>query len=338
MSIRSTYLIRRLGFLVWVVIGVSLLTFMISRVVPADPARLLLGREATQQQLVSLRHDLGLDRPLPVQYLSYMGALLRGDLGLSLTSRRPVLQDLREYFPATLELSLTALLLCVVLGIPLGIWAAIRHGHWPDRLSQYLATAGVALPIFWFGLVLQVIFYGQLHWFPAGQRLGVNVDPPTSISGLLILDALLRGNGPALLSSLQHLVLPAFTLAASSLATVVRVTRASLMDSFSEDYIRTALAKGLTRLQVVHRHALRNALLPTVTILGLQTGNLLAGAFLVEVVFNWPGIGLYSVRAVQALDYAAIMGVTIVTALIYSVVNVLVDVLYTVIDPRVRYG
>ncbi len=334
----AKFLARRLVFLVFVVVGVSLLTFIISHVVPADPARLLLGRTATAEQIAALRANLGFDKPLPVQYLLYMTHLVQGDFGQSISSHRAVISDFTDYFPATVELTLYALVICVVVGLPLGVVSALARDRWPDHLTRIFSIAGVALPLFWLGLVLQVILYGRLHLLPAEQRLDLFVAPPRHLTGMYTVDSLLTGNWAALGNSLRHVVLPALTLAFASLATMTRVTRASMLEALGQDYVRTARAKGLRGRRVVYRHALRNALIPTTTLMGLQVGNLLGGAFLVEIVFSWPGIGFYSVQAIRAFDYAAIMGVTIIIAVAYTLVNLVVDVLYAVLDPRITYA
>ena len=333
-----SFVARRLSLLVFVIVGVSLLTFVISHVVPADPARLLLGRTATAAQIADLRANLGFDKPLPVQYLIYMQHLLRGDIGQSISSHRPVLDDVSDYFPATVELTLYALALCLAVGLPLGVVSALARDRWPDHLVRIFSIAGVALPLFWLGLVLQVVLYGRLHLLPAEQRLDLFMNPPRHLTGMYTVDSLLTGNWAALGNSLRHIVLPALTLAFAALATMTRVTRASILEALDQDYIRTARAKGLRRRRVVYRHALRNALIPTTTLMGLQVGNLLGGAFLVEIVFSWPGIGFYSVQAIRAFDYAAIMGVTIIIAVAYTLVNLVVDLLYAVLDPRITYG
>ena len=333
-----TFLVRRLVFLVFVVIGVSLLTFIISHLVPADPVHMLLGKTATPQQIAQLRHGLGLDQPVPVQYLLYMDHLLHGDFGQSISSHRSVIDDFGDYFPATVELTLYALVICILIGLPLGVLSAVYKGRWLDQLTRIFSIAGVALPLFWVGLVLQVIIYGNLHLLPAAERLDPTVAPPTHITGLYTLDSLLTGNWVALGNSLQHIILPAVTLAFASLATMTRVTRASMLEVLGQDYVRTARAKGLRQRLVIYRHALRNALIPTTTLMGLQVGNLLGGAFLVEIVFSWPGIGFYSVQAIRAFDYSAIMGVTIIIAVVYTLVNLIVDLLYAALDPRISYA
>jgi len=331
----SAFLARRLGFLIFVILGVSVITFVVSHVVPADPIALVAGKNPTPQQIEQIRHRYGLDQPLPVQYLTYMDNLLHGDLGNSITSRRPILQDFLDYFPATIELTFYAMLLCVAVGVPLGVYSGLRRGGWLDHLTRVLSVAGTAMPLFWLGLLLQLLFYGQLGWLPASARLDTFQQAPHHLTGIYTLDSLLTLNFSALANSLKHVLLPAMCLAFASLSLVVRVTRTSMIDVITQDYIRTARAKGVARREVVMRHAMRNALIPTTTLLGLQVGNLLSGAFLVEIVFSWPGIGFYSINAIQNFDYQAIMSITILLAITYTLVNLAVDLIYTVIDPRI---
>ena len=331
-----TFLARRLGFLVFVIFGVSVITFVVSHLVPADPVTLIAGKAATPEKLAQIRHTYGLDQPLPLQYLTFMGRLLQGDLGLSTYSRRPVLYDFLDYFPATVELTLFALILCVALGLPMGVYSGLYPTGWLDHFTRVVSVAGTAVPIFWLGLLLQWVFYGRLGLLPESGRLDLMQDAPSHVTGLFTLDSLLTLNLPALWDSLKHLVMPSFALAVSSLALVVRVTRASVMDVVSQDYVRTARAKGLPRQAVIRRHVLRNALIPTSTLLGLQLGNLLSGAFLVEVVFSWPGIGFYSTNTIRNFDYQAIMSITIIVAIIYSLSNLVIDVVYTRLDPRIE--
>jgi peptide/nickel transport system permease protein len=332
----TTFLVRRLGFLVLVILGVSVITFTVSHVVPANPAALVAGKNATPDQLARIRHQYGLDQPLPQQYLTYMYNLLHGDLGQSSYSRRPVLNDIQDYFPATVELTFYALLLCVAIGVPLGVYSGLRRGSWLDHLTRVISVAGTAMPLFWLGLLFQLLFYGQLGWLPESGRLDTFQTAPHHITGIYTLDSLLTLNLPALGNSLKHVVLPASCLAFASLSLVVRVTRSSMVDVITQDYIRTARAKGLPRRTVVFRHAMRNALIPTTTLLGLQVGNLLSGAFLTETVFSWPGIGYYSVSAIQSFDYQAIMSITVILAVTYTLVNLAVDILYTKLDPRLQ--
>jgi peptide/nickel transport system permease protein len=334
----TTFLARRMGFLVLVVLGVSILTFIVSHLVPADPAALIAGKNASPATLAIIRHRYGLDRPLPLQYLSYMGGLLHGDLGLSSYSRRPILDDFLDYFPATIELTFYAMLISVLIGVPLGVYSGLSRGGPLDHTSRIFSIAGSALPIFWLGLLVQLLFYGRLGWLPEMGRLDTFMTAPRHITGIYTIDSLLTLNFQALGNTLKHVLLPAFTLAFATLSLVVRVTRASMVDVLAQDYIRTARAKGVDRFSVVMRHALRNALIPTITLLGLQVGNLLSGAFLVEIVFSWPGIGFYSVNTIQNADYQAIMSITVLIAVIYTFVNLLVDMVYIKLDPRISYA
>jgi peptide/nickel transport system permease protein len=326
---------RRLAFLVLVLLGVSLITFLLSHVVPADPARLFAGARASAATVAQIRHQYGFDLPLWQQYGRYLGGLLHGDFGYSLTSHRPVAADLRDYLPATIELTLVAIVIILVAGIPLGVISAVWHGSAADALGRTVSITGVAIPAFWLGLMAQLVFFDQLGWFPEGGRLDQSATPPPRVTGLYTVDSLLHGNLPLLAQSVWHLLLPAAVLAYGSLAVVTRMVRASMLESLAQDYLRTARSKGLRQRTVVVRHALRNALLPATTVMGLQVGLLLGGALLVETVFSWPGIGRYATQATLGLDYNAIMGVTLVAAIIYVVVNLCVDILYTVLDPRV---
>lgn len=330
-------IVRRLVFLVVVVLGMSLMTFLISHAIPADPARLLAGLEVTQEQVESVRREYGLDKPLPRQYLDYLIGLTRGDLGKSLSTRRAVREDLRKFFPATLELGLAATGIALGVGIPFGILAAVRRGRWVDHGTRILALAGAALPVFWSGLMLQLVFYRNLGWLPAGGRLPQGQLSPTAVTGLYTVDAVLSGDFWLCWSAARHLFMPALALSGVMLAGMARMVRSSLLDVLGEDYVRTARAKGVAERRVVGRHAMRNALIPVLTVFGLQFGHLLGGAILTETVFFWPGVGAYAVRAVTTVDFPAIMGAAMLLAVIYVVVNLLVDLSYTVVDPRIRY-
>jgi peptide/nickel transport system permease protein len=328
---------RRLLLLAPVLFGVSLLTFVLSHVVPGDPARLLAGTHAGPAQVQSVRHSYGLDRPLPAQYWAYISNLLHGDLGTALHTQRGVGTDLRDFLPATLELGLAAMVLAVALGIPLGVFASVGRNRLPDHFTRLLALGGVSMPVFWVALVLQILLYYNLGWFPSGGRLDPTLTPPRTLTGFYTIDSLLTGRLDLFVNAIWHLVLPALVLSLGPLAVVMRITRSSMLEVLARQYIRTARAKGLRRWDVVARHALRNALLPTVTVVGLQFGYLLGGAVLVEYIFSWPGIGLYTAQSITASDYPAIMGVTIVVALLYVLLNLVVDVLYALLDPRIRY-
>jgi len=330
------HLLRRIVLSLIALVGITLLVFILSHVVPGDPARLAAGPQARQEQVESVRKEYGLDKPIPQQYLIYMVNLFKGDLGKSLQSRRPVSEDLVDYFPATLELTLVATLIAVIGGIASGLLSAVHKNKLIDHVTRVISLGGVSIPVFWLGLMLVLIFYRALGWLPFGGRLDPSLSPPAHITGLYILDSLLTANWRTLGSSIAYMVLPAITLAFSSLGVVSRMTRASLLDTLQEDYIRTARGKGLQERFVLMRHALKNALIPVITIIGLQFGGLLGGAFLVEVIFSWPGLGTYAMKAIMFLDYNGIIGVTLLTGLVFMVVNLLVDLTYLVIDPRIR--
>jgi len=332
-----SYIVKRLVFLVVTLWGILTLTFFISRVIPGDPARLAAGIRAKPEQVKQLQKELGLDRPLIEQYGRYITNVVRGNLGKSIRTRRPVSVDLIEYFPATVELTVFAMILCLVVGIPLGIASAVWQGSFVDHVSRLVSTSAVSMPPFWLGLLLQLIFFRWLKLLPAMGRLSIYLSPPPHITGLYVLDSLLTGNWTTLGDSLVHLVLPGIALAAGSMAVISRMTRSSFLEVLSSDYIRTARSKGLPERVILLRHAFRNALLPIITSIGLQFGVLLAGAVPIEVVFTWPGIGLYAVQSILFSDFPAILGVTFVVAIVYSVLNLIVDLLYTVIDPRIRY-
>ncbi len=330
--------VRRLLFLLVVLLGISILTFVLAHMVPTDPARLLAGPHATPQQVAQIRHRYGLDRPLPLQYLTYIGGVAHGDLGVSLHTQWSVGADLSQFLPATIELSIAALLIAVALGIVLGTLAALRPHSWLDNAVTILPLTGAAMPAFWLGLLAQWLFYDVLGVFPAGGRLDPGVSSPPRVSRLYTIDSLLAGRLDLFASTLWHLALPAAVLAYGSLAVIARMVRGSLLEAMYQDYTRVARAKGLSRVTVVTRHALRNSLMPTITIVGLQSGYLLSGAILVETVFSWPGLGQYMAQSILAADYTPILGITLVIALIYVLLNTAVDVTYAAADPRVRYG
>ena len=331
------FLARRLLLQFVVFGGVLVLTFLISHIVPGDPALLRAGPKASAETIAKIRHDMGLDRPLPVQLWVYVRELLRGDLGTSIRTQRPVIQDITEHFPATFELITTSLLVVIVIGIPLGVLSAVRKDRLPDHLSRVIAISGVSLPVFWLGLLLIYVFFVRLGWLPGTGRLDMAVEPPPTLTGLYVVDALAARDWEALRSTVRHLLLPVFLLSYVSLAPVVRMVRSSMLEVLGQDYIRTARAKGLPERLIVYRHALRNALIPTLTIIGLSYGTLLQGAVVTETIFAWPGMAYYAVGSMTYLDYPAVMGITLVSALIYTSVNLIVDLLYGVVDPRIRY-
>jgi peptide/nickel transport system permease protein len=328
-------IIRRLLFLVLVLFGLSIITFTLSHLVPADPARMIAGPRASKTSVEKIREQYGLNDPLPVQYVNYVDGVLHLDFGKSFSSRRPVSEDLGRYLPATIELGLYAFLISMIVGIPLGVASAVKRDSWIDHVSRFVSISGLALPVFWLALMAQFFFFGKLGWLPDGQRLPNSVDPPRSITRLYTVDSILTGNWHLLRLSAEHLILPVLVLAYGSLAVVTRMVRGGMIEVMNQDYIRTARAKGLANNDVVFKHAMKNALLPTVTSLGLQVGLLFSGAFLVEIVFSWPGVGRYAVDAIQSVDYNATMATTLVIAAIFVVVNMFVDILYLFLDPRI---
>jgi ABC-type dipeptide/oligopeptide/nickel transport system permease component len=333
-----TFIARRLLMTVLVLIGISVMTFALTHIVPGNPARLMAGQHATEEQVRALAERYGLDKPVLTQFRVYMVGLLHGDLGMSLTYRRPVLDDILQFLPASIELTLAAVILVVLIGLPVGLIAGVQRGKLLDHALRLLTVGGVSMPIFWLGILLQIWFYKHLQILPIGGRLGIADVEPDQVTGFYLIDTLAEGDMDAFRSALIHLILPAFTLAAGSVAVISRMMRASVIEVLDADYIRTARAKGLTNGRILRRHVFRNALVPTTTVLGLQIGALLAGNVLAEVVFDWPGIGLYAVNAIKNLDYPAIMGVTLVVSVIYVFVNLLVDIAYAVLDPRIGLG
>ncbi len=333
-----SFLIRRLLGLVVVMLGVSLITFAVSHLVPTDPVAAALGDHATDEQIAKFRADYGLDQPLTTQYLVYMEGLLHGDMGRSIRTRRPVLDDLKDFVPATIELSLAALIVALAIGIPAGIWSALERNRLPDHLVRLFSLAGGSLPIFWLGLILIGILYGQLGWLPSGGRIDQFIKPPPTVTGLFVVDSVIAGDLDKLKSSLYHLILPAFTLGYFSTSVIARMTRSSMLEVLRQDYMTTARAKGLRRSAVVLKHGLRNALIPTLTIIGVTFGSLLSGAVLTETIFSWPGLGRYATFSAMSLDFPAVMGVTLLAAVIYPLANLLVDLGYHWLDPRVRYA
>jgi peptide/nickel transport system permease protein len=329
---------RRLISVVFVLIGLSIITFTLSHIVPADPARLIAGPRASKSTVDLIRHEYGLDRPLYVQYLSYVKGVTTLDFGTSLSTLRPVRSDLGHYLPATIELALTAMIMAIVVGIPLGIVSAIRPNTIIDYIGRVISVLGLAIPVFWLALMLQFAFFAKLGWLPDGQRLPVGVDPPRSITHLYTVDALLTGNFSLFVTALKHLALPAFVLAFSTLPVITRMVRAGMLEVMGLDYIRTARAKGLRERSTVVRHALKNALLPVITVIGMQIGILFSGDILVEIIFSWPGIGRYAIAGITNFDYNAIMAVTLIIGFVYVIMNMLVDILYLFLDPRISYA
>jgi peptide/nickel transport system permease protein len=333
----TRYILRRLALLPPLLVGVSLLLFVLTHVVPADPAKLVAGEHAGPEQIAQVRKAFGLDRPLPEQYLLYLVHLAHGDFGISMRTSSSVLDDLRTYFPATIELTTSAMLLTMLVGVPLGMIGAIGRGGLSDLVAQFASLAGLSFPIFVFGILMQLIFSRWLDWLPLAGRLATGDSPPPRITGLFVVDSLLSGDLATCRSALVHLALPTLTLALASLAPAARMTRSTMLEVLGQDYVRTAWAKGMAPFRVYFRHGFRNALIPVLTILALQLSALLGGVFIVELIFAWPGLGLYSVESIVSLDYSPIMGTALLLTVIYVVVSLAVDVLYAVFDPRIRY-
>lgn len=319
------YAARRLLLLVPVVLSAAGVAFGLLLLLPGDPAIALLGQEASGPELERFRHLLGLDRPLPVQFGLYLWRIAHGDFGRSVTLAAPVLRLIAGALPATLELAIVSIVLAVLAGIPLGLLAARARGTAIDTGTMLLAQLGVSMPVFWLGVLLILLFAVRLNWLPSFGR------------GEPLLSAVLTGNAGALGDSLRHLILPAFTLAFFNLALLSRLTRWALLDVLEEDYVRTARAKGQTERVVHYRHALRNALLPIVTIMGLQFGNALGGAVVTETIYGWPGMGRLVVQAIGQRDFPVVQGAVLIIAVLFSLVNMLVDLTYAAIDPRIRY-
>jgi len=332
------YLGHRLAFAGVAFLGVIVVAFLVAHMVPADPLAVVLSDQATKDPSIRAAYmkRWGLDRPLPEQFLVYLANVAHGDLGESFTTRRPVLRDLAQFLPATIELAGAALVVSLIFGVPLGVWAAVRHNRSADHAARLLSLVGAASPIFWTGLIALYVFYYLLRWAPGPGQVDPRQALPPAVTGFLIADSLIAGRVDVFLSALAHLVLPALVLGWFIMGLIARTTRSALLEVLKADFVRTARAKGLEDRRVVGFHALRNALIPVLTVTGLAFASLLSGAVLTETVFAWPGIGRYAVTAATRLDYPAILGVTMLTAVIYITVNLIVDLLYGVLDPRIR--
>jgi len=332
------YTLRRLFLSILVLLGMTVITFTLTRVVPSNPAALYLGTRARPEQIAEITEALGLNDPLPQQYIRYLGDLLSGDLGDSLATKRPVTTEIASRLPATAELLLTSLVIAISVGIPLGVFSAQLHGKPADIFVRAFSIIGVSLPQFWLGLLLQLLFGLLLDWFPLASRVDSTLrftSPIQDITGLFLIDTLLTGNWVAFQDVAWHLVLPAVTLAAYPIGLIARMTRATMLEVMAQNYIRTAEAYGLSRRLIVYVYALKNAIIPTLTVIGLTFAYSLTGAFYVEIIFNWPGLGLFTARSFLNLDFPAIMGVTLFGAVGYILINLVIDLVQAYIDPRV---
>jgi peptide/nickel transport system permease protein len=329
------FVVRRLLLLVPILVGLSILVFLWIRALPASPAVSLLGERATPETIAQIERQYGLDKPVYVQYLRYVENVVKGDLGTTIRTRRPVTDELRERFPATIELTMAALLFSVLLGIPLGFVAAKRYGTWIDHASLVASLIGISIPVFFLAILLKYVFAVKLGLLPTVGRISVliNIDHPTNF---YLLDALIAGNLGAFWDVVKHLILPAIALGSIPLAVIARITRAAVLDVQNEDYVRTARAKGLSPRVVDERHIFRNALLPITTIIGLQTGLLLSGAVLTETIFAFPGMGTWLVEAIRQRDFPILQGGILFVSFVFVLVNLLVDISYAVINPRIR--
>ncbi|HEX9903908.1 MAG TPA: ABC transporter permease subunit [Propylenella sp.] len=331
------FILGRVAVLIPTFIGVSIIAFSFIRLLPGDPVMLMSGeRVMDPERYQQIMHQLGYDRPLLVQYLDYLAGILTGDFGTSIVTRRPVLQEFFNLFPATLELSICAIVFAVALGMPAGIFAAVKRGSSLDQVVMGIALIGYSMPIFWWGLLLIILFAGILGWTPVSGRISLLYFFPP-VTGFMLIDALLSGQPGAFRSALSHLILPTIVLGTIPLAVIARQTRSAMLEVLGEDYVRTARAKGLPPLRVVGIHALRNALIPVITTIGLQVGVLMAGAILTETIFSWPGIGKWMVDSVFKRDYPVIQGGLLIIAGIIMLVNLTVDLLYGLINPRIRH-
>lgn len=328
------YIIRRILILIPTLLGVSIIVFLMLHMTPGDPAELLLGERATEETLNAMREHLGLNQPLYIQYGMFLKRLMKGDLGETIWTRQKVWIEVKQRFPATIELSMVALCLSCFFGIIFGIISASKQYSIFDYLSMFGALAGVSMPVFWLGLIFMLIFSLNLGWFPISGRLSIDIDLEI-ITNFYILDAVLTRNWAALKDALWHIIMPAVTVSTIPMAIVARMTRSAMLDVLRQDYIKTAKAKGLSKFSVTFKHALRNALIPVVTTVGLQTGVLLGGAILTETIFAWPGMGKWMYDAVMQRDYMVIQGGTLFIAAIFVVINLCVDVLYSIINPRI---
>jgi peptide/nickel transport system permease protein len=332
------FIVRRVILIVVVLVGLSILTFSITRIIPADPVRLAAGPRASQAQIEALRKQYGYDQPPVRQYLDYVNSLLHGDLGRSVNLHREVGPDLRRYFPATLELVLAALLVAVLLGVPLGLISAVYRDRWPDQIARVLSLGGVSLPGFWLAIILQIKIAFELGWLPISGRYDRLAVPPHSITGFFVIDSLLTLNPDALEISLKYLALPALCLSFGALATVARTVRADALEVLATDYIRTARATGIPENALILKYTLKNASLNALTQVGLFFGYTLTGSVLIEDIFSWPGVGHYAVAAALTKDYVPLMGVTLLMGMAIVLVNLITDFLYALLDPRIRYA
>ncbi|MBN1315828.1 MAG: ABC transporter permease [Anaerolineales bacterium] len=332
------FLIRRFLIIIPTLLGVTLATFLIAHFIPGEPLAAILGQRALDNEEIveHYRAKWGLDKSLPEQFFIYLGNLMKGDLGVSIRMQRPVVDDLSEFFPATIELAIGALTLSIVGGVLLGVLAAIRRDTALDQAVRVIALIGSSMPVFWMALIFLQIFYAKLAWVPGPGRLDGIFTPPPKVTGLYVIDGLLDGDWELTKNAITHLALPSLVLGWYQMGLIARITRAAMLDALAADYVRTAHSKGLAEHVVIFRHVFRNAMLPTLTVIGLAVAGLMAGAVQTETIFAWPGIGRYAVQSSENLDFPAIMGVTLLISILFIGSNFVVDLLYGLLDPRVR--
>lgn len=331
------YILKRILMVIPVLLGVTVIIFLITRVLAPDPAPVVLGEHATPEAMAVWRTDNGLDDPIWLQYVNFIAGAVQGNLGTSYYTHQPVTAEIAARFPATAELAICAIIVASLLGVALGVLAAVKKNKAADNVSMFIALIGVSMPIFWSGILLILLFSGILHWLPSSGRVSPLLQP-TGGTGFFILDTIMQGNWVALGDVLVHLILPTLALSLYSMAIITRMTRSSMLETLNEDYVRTARAKGLSKGAVNVKHALRNAMLPISTVIGLQFGSLLGGALLTETVFAWPGIGKFAVDCVLKSDFPVVQGIVLLVAVIFVIMNLVVDIVYAYLDPRIKYG
>lgn len=331
------YIIKRLLMLIPVLIGVSIIVFAIMRVFSPDPAPIVLGQHATAETVEAWRAANGLNDPLHIQYLNFIKGVFIGDFGNSYYTKTPVIKEILARFPATIELAISSIIFASFFGILIGVISAVKKNSIFDSAGMVTALIGVSMPIFWLGIILIIIFSGTWHLLPSGGRINPLLQP-SAVTGFYLIDSLLSGNTRAFSDTLYHLILPSCTLGMYSMAIIARMTRSSMLETLGQDYIRTARAKGVPEGKVIRKHALRNALIPIVTVIGLQLGSLLGGAVLTETVFSWPGIGSYTVNCILKSDFPVVQGVVMLVAITFVIINLVVDVIYAFLDPRIKYS
>lgn len=329
------YIARRLALMSVSIFGVLVITFILSHLIPADPVGAILGPQAPPELVDKVRAELGFDKSIPEQFVIYVQDIVTGDLGKSLRTQNPVTEDLLQFFPATLELATTALLLGVFMGIPLGVISAVKKDQIPDHIARLFSLIGLSMPVFWLGLILLLLFWVKLDLLPGPGQLEPRMMRPPQVTGFITIDSIIAGNWAAFRSAVMHLIMPAFVLGYFSTAAITRITRSSMLDVLGQEYIEAARVKGVKERVVIYRHALRNAMIPTVTIIGVTYGGLLEGSVLTESIFSWPGLGRYATSSFLYLDFPAVMGATLLIAITFSLANLVVDVVYAFLNPRI---